>query len=51
MVSWCSHSLANEERSTGLPSTGIVRGVRANFSTVARKSFAVKGEDWRKAGT
>lgn len=25
-------------------------GDRANFSTVARKSFAVKGEDWRNAG-
>ena len=28
-----------------------VGGLRASFSTVARKSFAVKGEFWRKDGT
>ena len=50
-VSCASQSAASAPRSAGRPRTVTVRVSCASRSTVARKSFAVKGEDCRNEGT
>ena len=53
VVSWWSHDAASPATLKGVPRirTEGVGGLRASLSTVARKSFAVKGEFCRKEGT